>query len=291
MKQKFKKLAYIEGWISIVANILLFSLKYWTGITTRSVAIVADAWHTLSDSITSIVVLIGARASSKPPDKEHPFGHERAELIASIIISVLLGVVGFNFLVESIKKLIDKGSATFGLFAIIVTLLSVVIKEGMAIFAFWAAKKTNSGSLKADGWHHQSDAITSGIILVGIFLGNYFWWIDSILGMIIALFILYAALTILREGASPLIGEKCPENLIKSVQTIAAEINSEIIQIHHVHIHKYGSHTELSFHIRMRGDIQLSAAHELASELENTIKERLNIDATIHMEPIHPEDA
>jgi cation diffusion facilitator family transporter len=286
MKKEFTYLAYTEGWISIVLNTLLFGLKYWAGIMTGSVAIIADAWHTLSDSITSVVVIAGAKASSKPADKEHPFGHGRAELIASIIISVLLAVVAFNFLVESINKLIHKQSVTFGLLAIIATLTSIILKEGLAIFSFWAGKKTNSASLKADAWHHQSDAISSLIILAGIFLQDFFWWIDGVLGIIVALLIFYTAFDILFKSINPLLGEKPGEELKEQVIAIAKEINLGNIHIHHMHIHRYGSHVELSFHIRLSGQIHLTHAHNLATRLEQAIKERLGIEATIHMEPL-----
>jgi len=105
MKKNNKKLSYIEGWLSITSNILLFILKYWVGIVTGSIAIIADAWHSLTDSISSIVVLIGAKVSSKPADKNHPFGHGRAELIASLIIGVLLAVIAFSFLEKSFSAL------------------------------------------------------------------------------------------------------------------------------------------------------------------------------------------
>jgi len=105
MKSKSINLAYLEGIVSIFLNIILFALKYWVGVITGSIAIIADAWHTLSDSLTSLVVIIGAKVSSKPADKEHPFGHGRAESIASIIIGVLLFGVGLNFLFDAIQKL------------------------------------------------------------------------------------------------------------------------------------------------------------------------------------------
>src|SRR5210317_2160920 len=103
-----KKLVYRQGWISIFINGLLFIAKYWVGIITGSIALMADAWHSLSDSLTSIIVIFGAKISSKPPDKEHPFGHGRAELIASIIIGAILGFVGFEFAKESISKLMNR---------------------------------------------------------------------------------------------------------------------------------------------------------------------------------------
>ena len=176
---KKNRLAYIEGWLSIFTNIILFGLKYWAGIVTGSVAIIADAWHTLSDSISSVIVLIGIKISDKPADKEHPFGHGRAELIASMIIGVLLAIIAFNFVLESIEKLKDHESVVYGKLAIIVTIVSILSKEMLAQYAFWAGRKIKSPILKADGWHHRSDAISSILILIGIFIGKYFWWVDG----------------------------------------------------------------------------------------------------------------
>ena len=138
-----KKIAYLQGWISIAVNGLLFTFKYWAGFVTGSLALMADAWHTLSDSLSSIIVLIGTKISSKPPDKEHPFGHGRAELIAAIIIGVILALIGFEFAKDSVVRLIDRESVVFGKFAIWVTAISVVVKEALAQFSFWACKKSS----------------------------------------------------------------------------------------------------------------------------------------------------
>ena len=112
-------IAYRAGWISILVNVLLFALKYWAGIVSGSVAIMADAWHTLSDSITSVIVIIGVWFSGRPPDKEHPFGHGRAELLAAIIIGVVLAVIAFEFGLESIRRITDREPAEYGTLAII----------------------------------------------------------------------------------------------------------------------------------------------------------------------------
>ena len=148
-----------EGWLSIIGNIFLFVLKYWAGIVTGSIALIADAWHTLSDSVSSVIVLIGGKISQKPADEEHPFGHGRAEHIAAIIIGVLLAIVAFDFIVSSIEKFGTHEKTVFGTIAWIVTIVSILVKEGMAQYAFWAAKKANSSILRADGWHHRTDAL------------------------------------------------------------------------------------------------------------------------------------
>ncbi len=278
-------LAYIEGWGSIFLNILLFAYKFWAGTVTGSIAIIADAWHTLSDSFTSVVVLISARASSMPPDREHPFGHGRAELLGSIVIGLLLAVVAFNFIVDSAYRLKGGEGVTFGLIAIAATTVSIITKEAMAQFAFWAAKKTGSATLKADAWHHRSDAISSLILLCGIFLGRYFWWIDGVMGIILGLLIMYAAYEILKDSMDSFIGEAPDAGFKENVIKIAGESSGRELDIHHMHIHRYGDHTELTFHIRLDGTLPLEEAHLVASSIESAIKREMNVESTIHMEP------
>ena len=128
-------IGYLEGTLSIILNTILFGIKYWVGIKTYSIAIIADAWHTLSDSFTSLVVIIGFKVSSKPADKKHPYGHGQAEIISSIIIGTLLAVIGVNFLIASIQKFINHQSASYGNLAIIIFIISVIVKEGLAQFS------------------------------------------------------------------------------------------------------------------------------------------------------------
>lgn len=281
-----KKIVYAQGWISIAVNGLLFIIKYWAGLATGSLALMADAWHTLSDSFSSIIVLIGAKISNLPPDKEHPFGHGRAELIAAIIIGVILGLIGFEFASESISRLVNHESVEYGNFAIWVTAISVVVKESLAQFSFWASRKTGNISLKADGWHHRSDAISSLIILVGIFVGSYFWWIDGILGLTVSLLIFYAAYMIIKEGTYPLLGEKPDSDLLNELKKVAKEASGIETHLHHVHLHRYGQHIELTMHIRLPNHITLEEAHKITDSIEDALIKKLNIIATIHMEPL-----
>ena len=169
-----KKLSYIEGWLSIVINTLLFAFKLFVGMFSGSIAIIADAWHTLSDSLSSMVVIIGAKISVKPGDKEHPFGHGRIELIASLIIGFLLLLTGVNLITESVERLSNNTAFNFHPLLITACAISIILKEGMAQFSLWAYRKSGSTTLKADAWHHRSDAISSAIILAGMFLGSYF---------------------------------------------------------------------------------------------------------------------
>ena len=285
-KQYKTFIGYLEGTISIILNTFLFGLKYWVGIKTFSIAIIADAWHTLSDSLTSLVVIIGFKVSSKPADKKHPYGHGQAEIISSAIIGTLLAIVGFNFLIASIQRFINHQSASYGNLAIIVFIISVIIKEGLAQFSIRAGKKINSQSLIADGWHHRSDALVSLLVLVGIFMGSYFWWVDSIMGMIVSLVIFYTTFIILKESISTLIGEEPSEDLEAEIRKIVTNSVSHDVKLHHLHSHKYGDNRELTFHIRLPADTRLEEVHGISEELEKKIKEEMNIETTIHVEPI-----
>ena len=279
-------IGYLEGTISIILNTLLFGLKYWVGIKTFSIAIIADAWHTLSDSLTSLVVIIGFKVSSKPADKKHPYGHGQAEIISSIIIGTLLAVVGVNFLIASIQRFINHQSAVYENLAVIVFIISVIVKEGLAQFSLRFGKKINSRSLIADGWHHRSDALVSLMVLVGIFTGKYFWWVDSIMGIIVSLVIFYTTYIILKGSISTLIGEKPSEDFEAEIKKIVTNSVSHDVKLHHLHSHKYGDNRELTFHIKLPADMRLEDAHSIAEELEKKIKEEMYIETTIHIEPI-----
>jgi len=285
MNDKNHFIAMSEGWFSVGVNILLFLLKYWAGLVTGSIALIADAWHTLSDSISSVIVILGYRIKSKPADQEHPFGHGRAELIAALIIGVLLATIAFNFLIESIRILQNHEPVVFGNVAIIVTIISILMKEAMAQYALWAAKRLNSNALRADGWHHRSDSISSIIILIGIFIGPYFWWIDGALGIAVSLFIFHTSYSILMEAINPLLGELPDPDMIQKIKSICDNRIKIDANLHHFHIHRYGDHSELTFHIKLPGEFSLDKAHDIATEIETEINDKFNIETTIHMEP------
>ena len=280
------KIATRAGWISILVNIVLFGLKYWAGIASGSVAIIADAWHTLSDSISSVILIVGVWISSRPADKEHPFGHGRAELLSAIIIGAILTVVAVEFGIESIRRLIDRETASYGTLAIVITAISILAKEGLARYSLIIGKKTGSRSLKADAWHHRSDAISSILILVGIFLSKFAWWIDGALGILVAILIMLAAYDILKETFQSLLGEKPDKKLVGKIMEICkTNLDIEVFP-HHIHIHQYGHHTEMTLHIKFPKDTTIADAHNMASIVEDSIRKELHIESTIHMEPL-----
>jgi len=285
MKPDQSKLAARAGWISILVNILLFGLKYWAGTASGSVAIVADAWHTLSDSITSIIVVISVWIASRPPDEDHPFGHGRAEILATTIIGVLLAVIAVEFCIESVQRLVQREAANYGTLAIVITAISVLAKEGLARYSIIVGKKTGSRSIKADAWHHRSDAISSIVILAGIFLNKYIWWIDGAMGILVTLLILQVAYGILKDVFNAFLGEKPDKQILKKINDICAKHYEAAVYPHHIHVHHYGEHTEMTFHIKLEKYLSLEGAHNITSMIEDDIRNELGIEATIHTEP------
>jgi cation diffusion facilitator family transporter len=282
-----KRASYLEGTISIFVNIVLFAFKYWAGVVSGSIALMADAWHTLSDSISSVVVIVGARLSAKKADADHPFGHGRWELVSSIIIAVFLGVIGFGFITDSISHLMTKEAANFGTLAIVVTVASIVLKELMAQYAFFLGRKSGNSTVKADGWHHRTDALSSLVILIGILFKDQFWWIDAVLGILVSMMIFYASYQILMEAVHKILGEVPGEELIEEISTLIRSLYAYELYPHHFHIHNYISSQELTFHIKIDNHLSVEEGHAIATSIEELIHEKLSMRTTIHIEPLH----
>lgn len=280
-----KKASYQEGTVSIFLNIGLFLIKYWAGILSGSVALIADAWHTLSDSISSIIVIAGAKLSSKGPDKQHPFGHGRWEYIASIFIGILLGIIAFDLIKESIIQFKIRESASFGTIAVVVTIISIGLKEALSQYAFFLGRKTGNASVKADGWHHRTDALSSLVILIGIMFKDRFWWIDSALGFVVSLMLFYAAYEIIKESVNKILGEGPSAELINEVEDIIARLHVGEVFPHDYQIHNYVSQKKLSLHIKLPGHRSIREGHLIAAAIEKNIYDILSISTTIQVDP------
>jgi cation diffusion facilitator family transporter len=274
-----------EGRFSLLGNLLLFGLKFWAGSISASAAMIADAWHTLSDSLSSLIILISTKISTKKADKEHPFGHGRAELIAALIVGMLLAFIAFEFLIEGIQRLHEHRAASYGAIALWVTVFSVLAKEGLARYAMHTYRKSGFLSLKADAWHHRSDAFSSLLILAGILAGRYLWWADGVLTILVSGLIAWTAISILRDGIKPLLGERPDGALLEYLKETCNQTLGMKANVHHVHMHRYGRHIELTFHLELPPDYSLEYAHKRVTRIEQKIKDEKNIEATIHMEP------
>ena len=281
-----KSLGLLEGWLSVTTNVLLFGLKLWAGLASGSVAMTADAWHTLSDSMTSAIVIGGFWVSGRSADEKHPFGHGRAENIGAIIISTILVLVGLNFLVSSAGRFWDFQPPVYSRAALIIFLFSAVFKESFARFALRTGRSIGSGSVTADGYHHRIDAITTAIVLAGVLIGREIRWVDPSLGVIVSLLIIYTAYGIIKDTSGSILGERMSPELEKKIMAIINKGFPEVSYAHHFHLHRYGDHSELTFHAHLPDDLTLRESHAIVNRLEKDIRDKLKIETTIHAGPL-----
>ena len=278
------KKGMIVVWVSFGVNIILFALKLWAGHVTDSLALRADGWHTLSDCISTVIVMAGMKWSMKPADREHPFGHGRAETVAAIFVGFFLILISFEFGKEATQRLISHKGAHYGLIGVIVMSVSVIVKEIMSQFSIRTGRKIHSDALIADGWHHRSDAISSLIILVGIFFSGKIWWIDGVLTAMLAIYLIYVSYKIIKNAVLPLLGEAVDDEIIEKMEKIGKEIYGRDMHMHHFHIHKYGRHTEMTFHIVLPEEMTLRESSTLTRKLFDKIKKETGIIVTIHVD-------
>jgi len=279
---KFFERKYSVVTISLIVNLILFLFKYAIGIRNQSIAIKADAWHTLSDSISSLIVMGGIWISNRPGNEKHPYGFGRFEEMTSILVGAMLALIGYRFFKESLLCLLSPAAAVrYDLSSAVIMILTIILKEGLARLSIGIGKRRDSRALVADGWHHRSDALSSVIILIGIFLNSRLPRIDGVLGIIVAAMILYAAFEIIRDTVKSIMGETIPEKLRVRIEETAREITPEMGELHNFKYHRYGRHVEVSFHGYFPDDIKLKEAHDCVSRLERSLSD-------IHC-LIHPE--
>ena len=285
-----KTLYQREGYFSIIINTILFFAKYIIGTMTGSVAIIADGIHSLTDSLSSVVVIVGSKMSKVPPDKKHPFGHGRIEAISSVVISLMLFLVSYEFIRKSIAKLTDTEITIFSTAAYVITIASIIIKEMLTWYARSIYKKTKSELMKAEAVHHRSDSLSSLIVLAGIFAGKFFWWSDAALGIIVSIMISYAAYGIIKNTISSLIGESLDDVEIKKMKILIKNAVGIDLMSHHYHLHSYGDHKELTLHIRLDGEMSLTQAHCITELIEKKIQDETGYEVTVHAENIPAEN-
>jgi cation diffusion facilitator family transporter len=288
-----EKYGYLEATVSIIGNTLLFLMKLILGLFINSIALIADSIHSLSDTATSGIVIFGFRIAAKQPDKEHPHGHGRAEYIATLIIAILLILVGLGFIQQSIERIINVETIEHGEFAIIIAiivLLTAIGKEVMARYSNAIAKKINSDVLKADAWHHRSDAISSIGVAIGILGARLgFPILDPIFGILVSIIIIYVGISLVKTASNYLIGRAPDKKLIEQIKETALKTN-KIKGIHDIYLHDYGTTKILTLHAEVDNNLSLEEAHKIADNLEKDIYNQTNLSSIIHIEPIKATD-
>jgi len=203
-------------------------------------------------------------------------------------------LIGYEFLAGSIERFQNRESVVYGTLALAVTAGSIVVKEGLAQFAFYLGRKTNNPVVTADGWHHRSDSLSSVVVLIGIIVSRFttdLWWMDSVLGMFCALAIFYAAFTIMKESVTKILGEEPDIEFLYELGAEIKKIHDHDVQLHHIHLHNYISQKELTLHVRLDKKMTIEDSHKIVTEIEEMIEEKFGMAATIHVEPwLRPAD-
>lgn len=279
----------LEGGVSIVFNIVIFVIKIIAGFSLMSIALIADAIHTLSDSATSVVVIIGFKMANKPSDKEHPFGHGRMESVTALIISVLLFIVGVEVLKKSIYNIVHPQATTASIGVIILVVGTLVIKELMSRFSYQLGEIIDSQTLKADAMHHRSDAISTILVVIALIAGRFgIGYIDGVMGIGVALIISYSGYSIAKKAIDPLLGQAPSKETIKEIESIARG-HQDVLGVHDIIFHKYGQTSIISLHIEVSDKEAAFKLHAISEEVEAAIVQKTRGTVIVHVDPVNKE--
>lgn len=271
-----KKIAMRVSKITILGNIGLSLFKFFAGIMAHSGAMLSDAVHSASDVISTIIVMIGVKASEKAPDKEHPYGHERMECVAAIILSMLLLITGLGIGVSGIKKMLEGFGGNLeapGMLALAAAVISIAVKEIMYWYTRKAAQKINSGALMADAWHHRSDALSSVGSFIGI-LGARLGLpvLDPAASVVICLFIVKAAVEIFQDSINKMTDKSCDDEVIAEISDTICALHG-VLGIDKMNTRLFGNRAYVEVEIRADGSSTLRQAHDIAQQVHDAVEE------------------
>lgn len=281
--------------VGSVGNVLLLIFKFVAAIVGHSSAMMADAVHSLSDFVTDVIVLVFVHVSAKPQDRSHDYGHGKFETFATFVIGLALIAAAVGIIAAAISKVVLwAGGAelkTPGLLALWAALLSIVVKEALYHYTVIRGRALASPAMIANAWHHRSDALSSVGAAVGIggaiLLGSRWAVLDPVASIVVGLMLVRVAYKMLRASVDELTESSLPE---EEEQEISAIINSVagISEPHNLRTRRIGNRVAIEVHIRMDGDVPLTQAHDLATDVERKLKERFgqSTHVSIHMEPI-----
>ena len=271
----FQKVANRVSFITIIGNVVLSVLKLLAGIIAHSNAMISDAIHSASDVFSTFVVIIGIKLASKEPDKEHPYGHERLECVAAIILAVVLFITGLGIGMDALKNIINgnySGLQVPGILALIAAIVSIVSKEGTYWYTRYYAKKIDSSALMADAWHHRSDAFSSIGALIGIGGARLgFPVMDSIASLVIFVFIVKAAFDIFKDAMDKMVDHSCDEETEKQIYDCVMK-NENVMGIDLLQTRIFGNKIYVDVEIQADASYTLQEAHTIAETVHNDIE-------------------
>ena len=281
------KLGILSGIVGILVNFILSAFKIVFGIITRSVSIIADGTNNVFDAISSVISLVGFRISGKPSDKEHPFGHGRIEYVSALTLAFFILIMGVELIKTSIDKFSNSETVIFSVPAVVVLILSIFGKLWLALFNRKIGKMVNSVTVNAVITDSLGDIAATTCSLIALIVSRYTKFpIDAVMGIVVALIILYAGISIIRETMGPLLGEPPDKEIVEKIEKLVLSADG-VVGIHDLVVHSYG-HSKIfaSIHAEVPADIDIMQSHDTIDNVEKQAKEQLGIELSIHLDPV-----
>ena len=280
------------GWVSIMLNIVLCCIKVFAGILSGSIAITTDAVNNLSDAGSSLVNIIGFKLSGKKPDPEHPFGHGRFEYVAGMIISILIIVCGVELGKTSVARIIEPLEIYTSKTVFIVLIVGIAVKMYMFLYDRKYGEKTDSPILKAAAVDSFTDVIATTAVLISVVIYEFTGkTVDGWCGLIVAVIIIYSGVSSVKDTIDPLLGSKPDPKYVGLIEKYVLAQRG-VMGMHDLIIHNYGpGRSMISLHVEVSDQSDIVEAHDLIDNIERKLKEVLNCECIIHMDPISTDDS
>ena len=283
-----EKIAIKVSVISIILNCLLTLIKFISGVISKSSAMISDSVHSLSDVLSTFVVIIGVKISNKKADSDHPYGHERIECVSAIILSGMLFIVGALIGISGIKNVTNSTNLVMpGVLALIASIISIISKEAMYQYTIRVSKKINSSALKADAWHHRSDALSSIGSFIGI-LGSRlgFKIFDPLASVIISLCIIKVSIDIFKDAIDKMVDKSCDKEVIDKVINVI-EKNENVKNIDDIKTRQFGNKAYVDVEISVDENLLLKDAHKVAEEIHDSVENEIDFvkHCMVHVNP------
>lgn len=289
-KEKRLRIGYMGSTVGLVVNVILAIIKLAIGFMISSIGVIADAFNNASDSASSIITLVGFKLSSMPPDKEHPHGHGRIEHISALMVAFLVMLVGFQFIMSSVDKIMNPTPVEFQMIPFVILILSIGFKIWLSYFNKKVGEEINSKSLIASGVDAMGDVLTTSVVVVSIFASQFTSLpLDGIIGVVVSLLIIYAGYSLVKDTISPLIGEAPSKELIEN---ITREVMSYdyITGVHDLVVHTYGENKTMGvIDAEFPANIDIIKVREEIIRAEREIREKYDINLVINMDPLGEE--
>ncbi len=277
----------LSGAVGVACNVFLFALKLVIGFLTGSISIAADAFNNLSDGLSCLISIVGFKVSGKAPDAKHPFGYGRTEYIAGLIVAFIIVLVGVEFLKTSFDRIIHPEPVAFSVVLLVILAVSMLVKLWMGAFNSKIGGRIESPVLMAAGQDSRNDVITTAVVVLGMVAGRFTTLpVDGYVGLLVALFIIWAGIGIVRDTVAPLLGEAADPEVARNIEEIVRE-SDYIVGVHDLIVHNYGAGRSLaSLHAEVPSDSDFVAVHEVIDEAEKRVWQRTGVYLVIHMDPI-----